>query len=184
MTLAILAVFSVALTLLGFVLPPQGVKRATLLGLALALASLLLTWGKPFAFGPYAVDGVSQVFTLLALLGALWTVGLVRSGRFEFYLLVLYAALGMHLLASTRHLLLMLVALGPSPSPLRPRHLAPGAGPPRPPSSTSSWGPWPPPSSSTGRPSSTGPRGASSWAPPGKAPLRPGPGPAPRGPGL
>ena len=37
--------------------------------------------------------------------------GLVRSGRFEFYLLVLYAALGMHLLASTRHLLLMLVAL-------------------------------------------------------------------------
>ena len=31
MTLAILAVFSVALTLLGFVLPPQGVKRATLL---------------------------------------------------------------------------------------------------------------------------------------------------------
>ena len=111
MTLAILAVFSVALTLLGFVLPPQGVKRATLLGLALALASLLLTWGKPFAFGPYAVDGVSQVFTLLALLGALWTVGLVRSGRFEFYLLVLYAALGMHLLASTRHLLLMLVAL-------------------------------------------------------------------------
>ena len=111
MTLAILAVFSVALTLLGFVLPPQGVKRATLLGLALALASLLLTWGKPFAFGPYAVDGISQVFTLLALLGALWTVGLVRSGRFEFYLLVLYAALGMHLLASTRHLLLMLVAL-------------------------------------------------------------------------
>ncbi|GGM98028.1 NADH-quinone oxidoreductase subunit 14 [Thermus composti] len=111
MTLAILAVFSVALTLLGFVLPPQGVKRATLLGLALALLSLLLTWGKPFAFGPYTVDGVSQVFTLLALLGALWTVGLVRSRRFEFYLLVLYAALGMHLLASTRHLLLMLVAL-------------------------------------------------------------------------
>ncbi len=111
MTLAILAIFSVALTLLGFVLPPQGVKRATLLGLALALLSLLLTWGKPFAFGPYRVDGVSQVFTLLALLGALWTVGLVRTRRFEFYLLVLYAALGMHLLASTRHLLLMLVAL-------------------------------------------------------------------------
>ncbi len=35
----------------------------------------------------------------------------MRSGRFEFYLLVLYAALGMHLLASTKNLILMLVAL-------------------------------------------------------------------------
>ncbi len=61
--------------------------------------------------GPYQVDALSQTFTLLALLGALWTVGLVRSGRFEFYLLVLYAALGMHLLASTKNLILMLVAL-------------------------------------------------------------------------
>lgn len=111
MTLAILAIFSVALTLLGFVLPPQGVKRATLLGLALALLSLLLTWGKPFAFGPYRADNISQVFTLLALLGALWTVGLVRTRRFEFHLLVLYAATGMHLLASTQNLVLMLVAL-------------------------------------------------------------------------
>ena len=173
MTLAILAVFSVALTLLGFVLPPQGVKRATLLGLALALASLLLTWGKPFAFGPYAVDGISQVFTLLALLGALWTVGLVRSGRFEFYLLVLYAALGMHLLASTRHLLLMLVALEALSLPLYAlatwrrgqgleaalKYFLLGALA----------------AASTGRPSSTGPRGASSWAPPGKAPSTPWP---------
>ena len=157
MTLAILAVFSVALTLLGFVLPPQGVKRATLLGLALALASLLLTWGKPFAFGPYAVDGISQVFTLLALLGALWTVGLVRSGRFEFYLLVLYAALGMHLLASTRHLLLMLVALEALSLPLYALatwRRGQGLGEPRP------------------------------GHPRGRPPLRPGPGPAPRGPGL
>lgn len=184
MTLAILAVFSVALTLLGFVLPPQGVKRATLLGLALALASLLLTWGKPFAFGPYAVDGVSQVFTLLALLGALWTVGLVRSGRFEFYLLVLYAALGMHLLASTRHLLLMLVALGALSLPSTPS--PPGAG------GRARGRPQVLPPGGLGRrllPLRGGPllRGHGEprpGRPRGRPPLRPGPGPAPRGPGL
>lgn len=111
MTLLVLSLFSVALTLLGFFVPVPLFKRLTILGLSLALLSLLLTWGKPFALGPYHVDGISQVFTLLALLGALWTVGLVRSGRFEFYLLVLYATLGMHLLASTKNLILMLVAL-------------------------------------------------------------------------
>ncbi|TBH21371.1 NADH-quinone oxidoreductase subunit N [Thermus thermamylovorans] len=111
MTLLVLAAFSVGLTLLGFLVSPSALRGLTLLGLVLALLSLLLTWGEGFAFGPYRVDGVSQVFTLLALLGALWTVGLVRSRRFEFYLLVLYAATGMHLLASTQNLILMLVAL-------------------------------------------------------------------------
>lgn len=111
MTLLVLSLFSVALTLLGFFVSVPLFKRFTILGLSLALLSLLLTWGKPFALGPYHVDGISQVFTLLALLGALWTVGLVRSRRFEFYLLVLYATLGMHLLASTQNLILMLVAL-------------------------------------------------------------------------
>ncbi|MGC8904357.1 NADH-quinone oxidoreductase subunit N [Thermus sp.] len=111
MTLLVFTLFSVALTLLGFFVPVALFKRLTILGLSLALLSLLFTWGKPFAFGPYQVDGVSQVFTLLALLGALWTLGLVRSRRFEFYLLVLYAAFGMHLLASTKNLILLLVAL-------------------------------------------------------------------------
>jgi len=111
MTLALFALFSVALTLLGFFVPVPVFKRLVILGLSLVLLSLLFTWGKPFAFGPYEVDGVSRVFTLLALIGALWTVGLVRTGRFEFYLLVLYAAFGMHLLASTKNLVLMLVAL-------------------------------------------------------------------------
>lgn len=111
MTLLVLSSFAVALTLVGFFVSVPLFRRLTVLGLSLALFSLLLTWGKPFAFGPYGVDGISQVFTLLALLGALWTVGLVRTRRFEFYLLVLYAALGMHLLASTQNLILMLVAL-------------------------------------------------------------------------
>ncbi|WP_114313812.1 NADH-quinone oxidoreductase subunit N [Thermus caldifontis] len=111
MTLLVLTLFSVALTLLGFFVSVPLFKRLTILGLSLALLSLLLTWGRPFALGPYQVDGIAQVFTLLALLGALWTVGLVRTRRFEFYLLVLYAALGMHLLASTKNLILMLVAL-------------------------------------------------------------------------
>lgn len=111
MILLVLSSFAVALTLLGFFVSVPLFKRLTILGLSLALLSLLFTWGKSFAFGPYQVDGISQVFTLLALLGALWTVGLVRTRRFEFYLLVLYAALGMHLLASTKNLILMLVAL-------------------------------------------------------------------------
>lgn len=111
MILLVLSSFAVALTLVGFFVSVPLFKRLTILGLSLALLSLLITWGKPFAFGPYQVDGISQVFTLLALLGALWTVGLVRTRRFEFYLLVLYAALGMHLLASTKNLILMLVAL-------------------------------------------------------------------------
>ncbi|MFN3369536.1 MAG: NADH-quinone oxidoreductase subunit N [Thermus sp.] len=111
MTLLVLSFFAVALTLLGFFVSVPLFKRLTILGLSLALLSLLLTWGKPFALGPYLVDGTSQVFTALALLGALWTVGLVRTRRFEFYLLVLYATLGMHLLASTKNLILMLVAL-------------------------------------------------------------------------
>ncbi|WP_018111775.1 NADH-quinone oxidoreductase subunit N [Thermus igniterrae] len=111
MTLLVLSAFSVALTLLGFFVSVPLFKRLTILGLSLGLLALLLTWGKPFAFGPYQVDGISQVFTLLALLGALWTVGLVRTRRFEFHLLVLYAATGMHLLASTQNLVLMLVAL-------------------------------------------------------------------------
>lgn len=111
MTLLVLSVFSVALTLLGFFVPVALLKRLTILGLSLGLLALLVTWGKPFAYGPYQVDGISQVFTLLALLGALWTVGLVRTRRFEFHLLILYAATGMHLLASTQNLVLMLVAL-------------------------------------------------------------------------
>ncbi|WP_243090488.1 NADH-quinone oxidoreductase subunit N [Thermus neutrinimicus] len=111
MTLLLLSFFAVVLTLLGFFVSVPLFKRLTILGLSLALLSLLLTWGTPFALGPYQVDGIAQVFTLLALLGALWTVGLVRTRRFEFYLLVLYAALGMHLLASTKNLILMLVAL-------------------------------------------------------------------------
>ncbi|GAA6756526.1 NADH-quinone oxidoreductase subunit N [Thermus thalpophilus] len=111
MTLLVLAAVSVVLTLLGFFVSVPAFKRLTILGLSLGLLALFATWGRPEAFGPYQVDGVSRVFTLLALLGALWTVGLVRTRRFEFYLLVLYAATGMHLLASTKHLVLMLVAL-------------------------------------------------------------------------
>ncbi|MGM8838329.1 NADH-quinone oxidoreductase subunit N [Thermus sp. 93170] len=111
MTLLVLAGFSVVLTLLGFFVSVPAFKRLTILGLSLGLLALLLTWGRAEAFGPYQVDGVSRTFTLLALLGALWTVGLVRTRRFEFYLLVLYAATGMHLLASTQNLVLMLVAL-------------------------------------------------------------------------
>ncbi len=107
MTLLVLALFSVALTLLGFALPVGAVRFLSFLGLFLALLALPLGGG----FGPYQPDGLGQAFTAIALLGALWALSLMGSRRFELYLLVLYAATGMHLLASTGHLILMLVAL-------------------------------------------------------------------------
>ncbi|MGQ9691979.1 MAG: NADH-quinone oxidoreductase subunit N [Thermaceae bacterium] len=107
MTLVVLSTSAAALTLLGLFLSPSFTKRLVILSLSLGLLALLM----PFRFGFYETDGLSQTLTLLALLGALWAVGLKRTERWEYHLLVLYAALGMHLLASTKHLLLMLIAI-------------------------------------------------------------------------
>ncbi len=108
MTLLALALFPLALTLLGFFLHPETTRRLGILGLLLGLLGLL---GPDQRLGPYGLDGLSRIFTLVALLGGLWTLLLVRSRRFELYLLVLYSVLGIHLLASTENLLLMLLAL-------------------------------------------------------------------------
>lgn len=111
MTLLVLGVSAVLLTLLGLFLPAWTTKRLVILALSLGVLSLLFEWGRPVQFGFYQMDGLSQALSFLVLLGALWAVGLKRTQRWEYHLLVLYAALGMHLLASTRHLLVMLIAI-------------------------------------------------------------------------
>lgn len=111
MTLLILGISAVILTLLGLLLPAWTTKRLVILALSLGVFSLLFEWGRPIQFGLYEVDGLSQAMSFLVLLGALWAVGLKRTQRWEYHLLVLYAALGMHLLASTQHLLVMLIAI-------------------------------------------------------------------------
>lgn len=111
MTLLVLGISAVILTLLGLLLPAWTTKRLVILALSLGVFSLLFEWGRPIQFGLYEVDGLSQAMSFLVLLGALWAVGLKRTQRWEYHLLVLYAALGMHLLASTQHLLVMLIAI-------------------------------------------------------------------------
>lgn len=111
MTLLVLGISAVLLTLLGLFLPAWTTKRLVILALSLGVLSLLFKWGRPVQFGFYQMDGLSQALSFLVLLGALWAVGLKRTQRWEYHLLVLYAALGMHLLASTRHLLVMLIAI-------------------------------------------------------------------------
>jgi NADH-quinone oxidoreductase subunit N len=111
MTLLVLSAFSVLLTLLGLFLPVRTTRRLVILGLSLGVVALLYEWGRPVRFGFYEMDTLAAALSLLALLGGLWAVGLKRTERWEYYLLVLYAALGMHLLASTKHLLVMLIAI-------------------------------------------------------------------------
>ncbi|KIX84693.1 NADH-quinone oxidoreductase subunit N [Thermus filiformis] len=111
MTLLVLSAFSVLVTLLGLFLPVRTTRRLVILGLSLGVVALLYEWGRPVRFGFYEMDTLAAALSLLALLGGLWAVGLKRTERWEYYLLVLYAALGMHLLASTKHLLVMLIAI-------------------------------------------------------------------------
>jgi NADH-quinone oxidoreductase subunit N len=52
MTLALFALFSVALTLLGFFVPVPVFKRLVILGLSFVLLSLLSPGGSPSPSGP------------------------------------------------------------------------------------------------------------------------------------
>ncbi|MER3535935.1 MAG: oxidoreductase [Thermus sp.] len=111
MTLLVLSASAVLLSLLGLFLPVRTTKRLVILSLSLGALALLYEWGGPVRFGFYEMDALAASTSFLALLGALWAVGLKRTQRWEYHLLVLYAVLGMHLLASTRHLLVMLIAI-------------------------------------------------------------------------
>jgi NADH-quinone oxidoreductase subunit N len=112
-TLYILGAASTALTLLGFFVPARVSRWLATGSVAAAIASLLFTWGqRQTAFGGlYVVDPISQSFTLVALLGVLWALLIGRSEKWEFSLLLLYAAAGMHFMASSPNLPVLLIAL-------------------------------------------------------------------------
>lgn len=112
-TLYILGAASVVLTLLGFFVPARVTRWLGTGSVAASIVYLLLTWGqRQTAFGGlYVVDPISQGFTLVALLGVLWALLIGRSEKWEFSLLLLYAATGMHFMASSPNLPVLLIAL-------------------------------------------------------------------------
>jgi NADH-quinone oxidoreductase subunit N len=112
-TLYILGTASVVLTLLGFFVPARVSRWVAAGSVAACIIYLFLTWGqRQTAFGGlYVVDPVSQGFTLVALLGVLWALLIGRSEKWEYSLLLLYAAAGMHFMASSPNLPVLLIAL-------------------------------------------------------------------------
>jgi NADH-quinone oxidoreductase subunit N len=113
MTLYLLGAASVALTLLGFFVPARLSRWVAAGSVAAAIVYLFFTWGqRETAFGGlYVVDPISQGFTLVALLGVLWALLIGKSEKWEFSLLLLYAATGMHFMASSPNLPVLLIAL-------------------------------------------------------------------------
>lgn len=111
--LYILAGASVLFTLTGLFTSVQTNRRLVSAALLAALVSLLAGWGQyGTAFDKlYVVDGLSQSLTLVSLLGVLGFVLLGRSSRWEYPLLALYAALGIHMMTATQNLVVMLIAL-------------------------------------------------------------------------
>ena len=111
--LYILAAASVLFTLTGLFTSLQTNRRLVSTALLAALVSLLAGWGQyGTAFDKlYVVDGLSQSLTLVSLLGVLGFVLLGRSSRWEYPLLALYAALGIHMMTATQNLVVMLIAL-------------------------------------------------------------------------
>lgn len=112
-TLYILGAASTVLTLLGFFVPARVTRWLATGSVAASIVYLFFTWGqRQTAFGGlYVVDPISQGFTLVALLGVLWALLVGRSEKWEFSLLLLYAATGMHFMASSPNLPVLLIAL-------------------------------------------------------------------------
>lgn len=111
--LFVLSSAAVIFTILGLFVTLK-VNRSLIAGtLITAIVVLLLGWGQYTTElgGLYRVDGLSQSLTLVSLLGVLWFVLIGRSDRWEYPVLALYAGLGMHMMASTSNLVVMLIAL-------------------------------------------------------------------------
>lgn len=113
MMLYLLGGMATVLTLLGFLVPARVSRMLSLATLVAGIAYLARTWGEPASLfgGLYRVDSLAQGFTLVALLGVLWFLLAARSDKFEFPLFGLYAALGMHVMASSNNLVVMLLGL-------------------------------------------------------------------------
>lgn len=113
LTLYMLVGFATILSLLAFVISRETNRIVTLAGLVLAGLFCVVGWGQTVeAFGGlYRFDTLARGLTLVAILGGLWTLLLGPAKKFEFPLLVLYAVTGMHIMASSPNLVVLVIAL-------------------------------------------------------------------------
>lgn len=113
MTLLFLAAFATVLSLLAFVMSREANRLVTIVGLVLAAIFCVVGWGTTVeAFGGmYRFDPLARGLTLVAIIGGLWTLLLGPAKKFEYPLLVLYAVTGMHVMASSPNLVVLLIAL-------------------------------------------------------------------------
>ncbi|PZA07344.1 MULTISPECIES: NADH-quinone oxidoreductase subunit N [unclassified Meiothermus] len=112
--LLILSSAAAVLTLLALWIPLRVTKWLTAGSVLVAVGAILVGWNQTAEyFGLFRWDSLAQGLTLVALLGVLWAVVIGRetSERAEYYLLALYAAVGMLLMASTPNLVVILIAL-------------------------------------------------------------------------
>lgn len=113
LTLYILVGFATVLSLLAFVISREANRWITVAGLVLAGLFCVVGWGQTLeAFGGlYRFDTLARGLTLVAILGGLWALFLGPAKKFEFPLLVLYAVAGMHIMASSPNLVVLVIAL-------------------------------------------------------------------------
>ena len=113
LTLYILAGLATVLSLLAFVISREANRWITVAGLGLAGLFCVVGWGETLeAFGGlYRLDTLARGLTLVAILGGLWALLLGPAKKFEFPLLVLYAVVGMHIMASSPNLVVLVIAL-------------------------------------------------------------------------
>ncbi|MER3480389.1 MAG: proton-translocating NADH-quinone oxidoreductase chain N [Meiothermus sp.] len=113
--LLILSSAATVLTLLALWIPVRATKWLTAGTLIAAIGAILVGWNQPAEYfgGLLRWDSLAQGLTLVALLGVLWAVviGRHQGERLEYYLLALYTATGMLLMASTPNLVVILIAL-------------------------------------------------------------------------
>jgi NADH-quinone oxidoreductase subunit N len=112
-TLYILVGLATVLTLLSFVVSREASRYIAVSGLLLAGLYSLVDWGQTvIGFGGlYQFDTLARGLTIVAILGGLWALLLGPARKFEFPLLVLFAVAGIHIMASTPNLVVMVIAL-------------------------------------------------------------------------
>jgi NADH-quinone oxidoreductase subunit N len=113
LTLITLAAFATVLSLLAFVISREANRWITVLGLTLSGLFLLIGWGQTVTEfgGMYQLDTLGRALTLISILGGLWALLLGPAKKFEFPLLIIYAVAGMHVMASTPNIVVLLIAL-------------------------------------------------------------------------
>ncbi|GIW30305.1 MAG: NADH-quinone oxidoreductase subunit 14 [Meiothermus sp.] len=113
LTLYLLAGFATVLSLLAFLISREANRIVTVAALLLAGLFSVVGWGQTVeAFGGlYRFDTLARGLTLVAVLGGLWALLLGPARKFEYPLLVLFAVTGMHVMASSPNLVVLVIAL-------------------------------------------------------------------------